>query len=149
MENEYVMVPEATNRAWPRSSRTVDASTGRTTSSPAASRESARCPGPRATLRTNGMSPRSRFAPPGVSMTDIGTVSSFQSMAWCSKNTESAASSASSATGTMSPSTCTVLDPKWISVRSLRRGAWRQPASLDPVALVERCAAAVTAPSVE
>ena len=103
---------------------------GRTTSSPAASRERARCPGPWATLRTNGMSPRSRFAPPGVSITDIGTVSSFQSMAWCSKKTESAASSASSATGTMSPSTWTVLDPKWICVWSLRRGAWRQPASL-------------------
>ena len=130
LENEYVMVPEATNRAWPRSSMAAARSTGRTTSSPGASRESARCPGPCATLRTNGKSPRSRFAPPGVSMTDMGTVSSFQSMAWCSKKTESAASSASSATGTMSPSIWTVLDPKWISVRSRRRGAWRHPASL-------------------
>ena len=59
---------------------------------------------PWATLRTNGMSPSSRFAPPGVLITDIGTLSSFHSIAWCSKNTESPGPSMTSATGTTVPS---------------------------------------------
>ena len=76
------------------------------------------------------MSPTSRLVPPGVLITDMGTVSSFQSMAWCSKNTESAGSRLISATGTVSPSIWIELEAKWTSVRSRSRGAWRHPASL-------------------
>ena len=46
LENEYDIVPEATNSAWPRSSTAAVPSMGNTTSSPAASRESADVPGP-------------------------------------------------------------------------------------------------------
>ena len=46
-------------------------------------------PGPVATLMMNGMPANARFRPPGNCSTVSGTSSSFHSMMWCSKNTES------------------------------------------------------------
>ena len=103
---------------------------GITIISPGASRENATRPGPRATLRTNGIPERSRLAPPGVFITAMGTVSSFHSMVWCSKKTESAGLSVISTTGTTPASSWQVLEAQWNSVRSRRRGAWRHPESV-------------------
>ena len=48
----------------------------------------------------------------------------------------------------MSPSTWTVLDPKWICGQVPEAGRLAPPGVAHPVALVQRRAAAVTAPSV-
>ena len=87
-------------------------------------------PGPVATLMMNGIPAKARFKPPGNCSTLMGTLSSFHSMMWCSKKTESLAPKWISATGTISPSTWQVLELKWISVMSRMRGASRQPDSL-------------------
>ena len=107
----------------------MDGCSGSTTTSPVASRENAMRPGPWATLSTCGMPPIMRFMPPPVFMADIGTLGSFQSITWCSKNTASPWASASSATGTISPSIWQVELEKRNSVMSRRRGASAQPES--------------------
>src|SRR6516162_1365244 len=64
--------------------------------------------------------------PPGA---DSGTPGSFHSMTWCSKKTESPGASASSATGTISPSIWQIELEKRNSVMSRSRGASAQPES--------------------
>ena len=87
-------------------------------------------PGPWATLRMCGMPPSMRFMPPPVFSADIGTSGSFQSITWCSKNTESPCARASSATGTISPSIWQVELENRNSVMSRSRGASAQPESV-------------------
>ena len=67
--------------------------------------------------------------PPPVLSAEIGALSSFHSITWCSKNTASPGPRLISATGTSSPSTWQVLLEKRNSVMSRRRGASRQPES--------------------
>ena len=76
------------------------------------------------------MPPSVRFMPPPVFSADIGTWGSFQSMTWCSKNTESPWASAISATGTISPSIWQVELENRNSVMSRSRGASAQPESV-------------------
>jgi len=81
-------------------------------------------------LTTNGIPAIMRFRPPPVGMADIGAVSSFHSITWCSKNTASPGARLISATGTISPSTWQTLLPKRNSVMSRSRGASRHPESV-------------------
>jgi len=81
-------------------------------------------------VSTNGIPPKIRRAPPCVGIATTGVTSSFQSRTWCSKYTASPCVSAISATGTSSPSTCTVELANRNSVMSRSRGASRQPESL-------------------
>ena len=68
--------------------------------------------------------------PPPVFRADIGTWGSFHNITWCSKKTASPWASASSATGTISPSIWQVEFEKWNSVMSRSRGASVHPESL-------------------
>jgi hypothetical protein len=76
-----------------------------------------------------GMPPIMRRVPPGVLSADSGTPGSFHSITWCSKKTESPCASASSATGTISPSIWHVELENLNSVMSRSRGASAQPES--------------------
>ena len=75
------------------------------------------------------MPPSVRFIPPPVFIAAIGTLGSFHSITWCSKKTASPGASASSATGTISPSTWQVELENRNSVMSRSRGASLQPES--------------------
>jgi len=86
---------------------------------------------PSATLTTNGIPANTRLIPPWSGITSMRTLSSFQSMTWCSKKMRSLPPRLISATGTISPSTWQELpSPKRTSVMSRRRGASRHPESL-------------------
>ena len=93
------------------------------------------------------MSPRRRFAPPGVSMTDMGTVSSFQSMAWCSKNTESAAIERQFGDRDHVAVDLHRARPEVDFGQIPQAGGLAPPGIAHPVTLIERRAAAVTTPS--